>query len=327
MNVNRRTFTGGLILASGLGTRSAFAADKLLYLFPTLPNLPAFAPFQVAKAKGFLAAAGLDVTFQAAKGGVDGAKQVGAGNADLAGGIGDTSIILRPNGIPVRAVALLGGRPLHQLIVRKDSGIRTFADLKGKKLGVVSYQDTSFYNLLGVLASVGLDKNAAEIQAVGPTGITALMASGNLQAIVGAPEWAVTLENNGVAIDIFQIDGAFPAMAQAILTSDATIKNRPDLVRRFAGAILKGVEAIIADPQDAAATYLKEVGRPDSEQPSIAKILSFYAQKVYPAANGFALGQFDPARVGKVQDFYLANGLIEKATPVNELFTNQFVGG
>ena len=327
MDMNRRTFTGGLLAAGCLSTRPAFAADKLLYLFPTIPTLPAFAPFQVAKAKGFFAAENLDVTFQAAKGGVDGAKQVGAGNADLAGGIGDTSIILRPNGIPVRAVALLGGRALHQLIVRKDSGIRTFADLKGKKLGVVSYQDTSFYNLLGVLASGGLDKSAADIQAVGPTGITALMASGNLQAIVGAPEWAVTLENNAVEIETYQIDSAFPAMAQAILTSDATIKARPDLVRRFVSAVLKGVAAVAADPQDGAAAYLKEIGRPDSELPSIAKILNFYAQKVYPASNGIPLGRFDPARIAKVQEFYLANGLIEKTTPVADLFTNQFVGG
>ncbi|WP_244544371.1 MULTISPECIES: ABC transporter substrate-binding protein [unclassified Beijerinckia] len=325
--MDRRTFTGGLLLASCLGARPAFAADKLLYLFPTIPTLPAFAPFQVAKAKGFFAAENLDVTFQAAKGGVDGAKQVGAGNADLAGGIGDTPIILRPNGIPVRAVALLGGHALHQLIVRKDAGIRSFADLKGKQIGVVSYQDTSFYNLLGVLASVGLDKNSANIQAVGPTGITALMASGNLQAIVGAPEWAVTLENNAVAIETFQIDSAFPAMAQALLASDATIKARPDLVRRFVSAVLKGVAAVAANPQESAATYLKEIDRPDSELPSIAKILTFYAQKVYPAANGFPLGQFDPTRVAKVQDFYLANGLIEKATPVADLFTNQFVGG
>jgi len=30
-------------------------------------------------------------------------------------------------------------------------------------------------------------------------------------------------------------------------------------------------------------------------------------------------------RLSKLQDFYLAKGFIQKATPVNELYTNEFV--
>src|SRR3546814_1030743 len=52
----------------------------------------------VAQQRGYFKAEGLNVTFQIAKGGVDVAKQVGAGNAVVGGGIGDTSIIVRPNG-------------------------------------------------------------------------------------------------------------------------------------------------------------------------------------------------------------------------------------
>jgi NitT/TauT family transport system substrate-binding protein len=34
-----------------------------------------------------------------------------------------------------------------------------------------------------------------------------------------------------------------------------------------------------------------------------------------------------PARLAKLQDFYLAKGIIQKKSPVDELFTNQFVEG
>ena len=37
------------------------------------------------------------------------------------------------------------------------------------------------------------------------------------------------------------------------------------------------------------------------------------------------LGAVDPERVAKLQDFYLAKGIIQKKTPVDELYTNQFV--
>ena len=73
------------------------------------PSLPAFAPWIIAKEKGYYQAQDLDLTFIAAKGGVDVAKQIGAGNALVGGAIGDTPIIVRPNGIPVRTVAVLGG--------------------------------------------------------------------------------------------------------------------------------------------------------------------------------------------------------------------------
>ena len=59
------------------------AAEAVTYLFPAPPTLPAFGPIQLAKGKGYFANAGLDVNYAVARGGVDVAKQVGAGNAPL----------------------------------------------------------------------------------------------------------------------------------------------------------------------------------------------------------------------------------------------------
>ena len=49
----------------------------------------------------------------------------------------------------------------------------------------------------------------------------------------------------------------------------------------------------------------------------------YYAKLVYPGQK--ELGEIDPERVAKLQDFYLAKGIIQKKTPVEELYTNQFV--
>ena len=101
----------------------ASAAEKVNYLLPAPAFLPAFGPWMLAQARGYYAEEGLEVTFQTAKGGVDVAKQVGAGNAPIGGGIGDTPIIVRANGIPVKAVAVLGGRSLTQIVANAGSGI------------------------------------------------------------------------------------------------------------------------------------------------------------------------------------------------------------
>ncbi len=101
----------GLACAAGAAGAETKALRSVTYLLPAPPTLPpAFAPWMVAQQRGYYAAEGLEVKFITAKGGADVAKQVGAHNAPLGGGVGDTPIIVRPNGIPVKAVAVLGAR-------------------------------------------------------------------------------------------------------------------------------------------------------------------------------------------------------------------------
>ena len=109
--------------------------------------------------------------FAVGRGGVDVATQVGAGNAPLGGIVADGPIVVRQNGVPIKVVAVFGGKGFMQLVVREDSGINKPADLKGKTVTVMSYQDTTYYALLGLLASVGLSKDDVDIQSAGPTGV------------------------------------------------------------------------------------------------------------------------------------------------------------
>src|ERR1700691_4523838 len=173
-----------LLLAAGvaLAAGSANAAEKITYLLPAPAFLPAFGPWMLAKQRGYFEQEGLDVDFQAAQGGADAAKQVGAGNAVIGGAIGDTPIIVRANGVPVKSVALLGGGGLMQLVLHADSPIKGPDDLKGKTITVMAYQDTTYYALLGMLAKVGLTKNHLNAQAVGATNVWKLFVAGQSDA-------------------------------------------------------------------------------------------------------------------------------------------------
>src|SRR5690348_8422547 len=68
---------------------TARADEKITYLFPAPPILPAFGPIQLAKGKGYFSQAGLDVSYAVGRGGVDVAKEVGAGNVPLGGIVAD----------------------------------------------------------------------------------------------------------------------------------------------------------------------------------------------------------------------------------------------
>jgi NitT/TauT family transport system substrate-binding protein len=324
MKITRRVALGGLLATAVI--RPTFAAtEKVTYLFPAPAFLPAFMPFHIALKRGYYTKNNVDVTFKTGRGGADVAKQVGVGNADIGGGLGETTMIVRPNGLPVRAVAQLGSHSLFQLVTRKDSNIKSFGDLRGKKIGVIGYQDTGYYALLAVIGTANLKRSDLEIQAVGPAGVTQLMIAKSLDGIMAVPEWSLAIEGAGIALDYHPIESIFPAMAQAVVTSDKMIKERPAAVGGFVKAVMHAVKDCMADPAAAVKDYVAAVPQHAGKEAVMERILRRYVTEIYATTPASALGSFDPKRMKTVQDFYLTNKIIQSATPIDELYTNQFV--
>jgi NitT/TauT family transport system substrate-binding protein len=311
-----------LVLASPVST-PAFAAESITYLFPAPPILPAFGPIQLAKGKGYFSDVGLDVSFAVGRGGVDVAKQVGAGNAPIGGIVADAPIMVRGNGVPIKMVAVFGGKGFMQLVVREDSGIEKPADLKGKTITVMSFQDTTFYALLGLLASAGLTQDDVNIQAVGPTGVWEFVATGKSAGMAGVPDWIPPVQAAGVKVKVIPTDEYFPHMAQAIAVSDQVIKERPEMVQKFVTAALHGMKDIIDDPNKAAEDFVTFVPEWKGKEGAVKAAFNYYAKLVY--VGQAKLGEINVERLTTLQDFYLAKGIIQKKTPVEDLYTNQFI--
>lgn len=317
----------GLTLGAALlaRTRPARAAEAITYLFPAPDFLPAFAPFQLARARGYFAKAGLDVSFQVGKGGADVAKQVALDNVDLGGATVDTVLLVRANGLPVKSVALLGTGPLFQIVVRKAANVKSVKDLRGKRIGVFGFQDNGFYNLQGVLSQVGMTRDDVSIQAVGPAGLVQLMISGDLDAVSAVPETTAAIEAAGVAVDIYAITDFFPGMAQVIVASENTIRKRPEQIRGFVGAVLTAVKDIEADPDGMSRIYAQAVPQHIGKEPMVADIMRRYAKVVYRSADAKPFGAVDPGKVQAMSDFYVKAGILPKPEPVAATYTNDLL--
>ena len=314
---------GGIALGVLGAAPQARADETITYLFPAPPLLPAFGPIRLAQGKGYFQQAGLTVNFATGRGGVDVAKQVGAGNVPLGGIVADAPIVVRQNGVPVKIVCLFGGKGFMQLVVRADSGIEKPADLKGKTITVMSFQDTTFYALLGLLASAGLTKDDVDIQSAGPVGVWQMVATGKSVGMAGVPDWIPPIEAAGVAVKVLPTDEFFPHMAQAVAASDQIIKDKPDMVRAFVKAALHGMKDIMDDPDAAAKDFVKFVPEWTGKEGQVKEAFAYYDKLIYPGQK--ELGAVDPERMAKLQDFYLKAGIIEKKSPVDDLFTNQFI--
>ena len=85
-----------------------------------------------------------------------------AGSVDFASTAGLAAVLARANGSPVRTVYVASRPEWTALLVRKDSPIRSLAELKGRKVAATKGTDPYLF-LLRSLHSVGLDKNDLRI--------------------------------------------------------------------------------------------------------------------------------------------------------------------
>jgi len=314
---------GAAVSLAGPIAAVAQPLQEITYLLPAPGTLPAFGPWMLAQAKGYYKAEGLDVKFVSARGGVDVSKQIGAGNAVIGGAIGDTPIIVRAQGIPVKAVAVLGAGSLMQLVTHKEERIESPRELKGKTITVLSYTDTTYYALLGVLSKVGMTKNDVDIQAAGPAGVWQQFAARKASAMAAVPDWTVNAMDAGAQVDISPSDLYFKSMAQAIVSSDEMIQKNPQLIQKLVRATLKGMKDIMADPKAASIAYVAHVPVHKGKEASVQRVFELYNKYVY--ANQKVPGLIDESRLADLQKFYLSSGVVQTAVPTKDLFTNQFV--
>ena len=314
-----------LALVAALAALPAVAQplEEVNYLMPAPPTLPSFIPWALALQRGYYTKEGIKVTFQTVRGGVDVAVQVGAGNAPIGGGIGETTIITRAQGVPSKTVAVLGGGAFTQLVVHDVQGINGPKDLKGKTVNVLSYQDTSFYSLLGMLASAGLTKNDVDVQAAGPSGIWQQFAAGKAHAMATTINWGLDARNAGAKIRIIRSDTYFPSMAQAIIASDAMIQKRPELIRKLVRATVRGMEDIMREGAGVIPDYLAAAPAMKGKEAFLTENIALYIDYVYKGQK--VPGAMDRERLSRVQKFYVSQGIVAKESPLDDLYTNQFV--
>lgn len=326
-STRRRLVGSGLALAGvtsfpALGrAASSTPLETITYLLPAPKDAVTLAPFTLADSLGFYAARGLKVRFQVVPGGAKVGEALARGEGDLGGASGDTPILLRARGVPVKGVAVLGGHAFLTLMTdrrRKLSPTR----LSGAVLGVPSLNDVSFYALEAQIKALGLGPGAVTVQAAPPAELWKRLGEGDLDGMVGTVDWGVRAERAGVRLDYVNLDRFFPAMAQAVLASDAEIAQHPERVRGFVGATLQAVALIRRSPERAATAYLTATPTTDLSLAEVAETFRLLGRYVYGGQR--IAGRHDAATAMALQTRYLQRGLIEVARPDTDLFSDRF---
>ena len=248
--------------ASLLTAFSAQAADKITLQLKWVTQAQ-FAGYYVAEAKGFYDEVGLDVTIKPGGPDINPSQVIAGGGADVVVDWMPSALATREKGVPLVNIAQTFNKSGMMLTCRKDSGVATPADFKGKTLGVwfsgneypfLSWMDKLGYSTSGTNPDIKVLKQGFNVDPLlqkQAACISTMTYNEYWQVIeAGVPESDLIVfkyEDQGVAT---LEDGLY--VLESTLEDDAKVT---DLVK-FVRASMKGWKYAEENPEEAAQIVL-----------------------------------------------------------------------
>lgn len=213
--------------------------------------------FLVPVAKGYFKDAKLDVTVDAGNGSGGAVTRVASGTYDM--GFADLAALMEfhannpdaPNK-PVAVMMVYNNTPASVMALKK-SGIKTPADLAGKKLGAPVFDaGRRAFPIFQKANDIG----AVSWTAMDPPLRETMLVRGDVDAITGFTFTSLlNIEARGVkAADVVVMqypDHGVKLYGNAVIASPKLIKENPQAIRAFLAAFTKGAKDVIADPAKA----------------------------------------------------------------------------
>lgn len=202
-----------------------------------------FATLYVAADRGIFKKYGLDVDIEKVKSGTEAIAFLNKGSVDVGGIAIVTSLWNSWNrGLDIRIIAPGGREPMkgsttELLLSTKAKGIKTIADLKGKKIGAAGGPGSGAeYLIAKALERAHLTIRDVDLENIGNPDIPAALKSGSVDAALAAPPYSVQALKAGDAT-VLATDLTPGLMTVAFVGSGKFIKERPQAAERFVLAL------------------------------------------------------------------------------------------
>ena len=270
--------------------------------------------FLLPVAKGHFKAEKLDVTVDAGNGSGGAVTRVASGAYDI--GFADMAALMEfhannpdaPNK-PVAVMVVYNNTPAAVLVLKK-SGIKSLADLTGKKLGAPvfdagrrGYPILTRVNKLGAVTWISMDPPLRET----------MLLRGDVDAITGFSFTSLlNLEARGVkAADVVVFpyaENGVKLYGNVIIASPKFLKEKPEALKAFLRAFTKGAKEVLAKPDDAIAFVKERDGIINADLEKRRLRMAIDAVIASPDARAEGFGQLNAARLSlmasQVSDAY-----------------------
>lgn len=240
----------GLLAATGMSAMGMALPSFAQTLTPFTAITPFgfisdFAELLNAHSAGHFRAQGLQSTVLGGQGTGQAVTQLIAGQAKFtrASGLDIARAVYAANA-PLLVISTLYQGSNWYVISHKDKPIRSAAEMKGKRMGVVSVNGTTENFLDLMLTSSGVQPSETPREAVGnnPAAFQ-FIKQGRIDGFIAAFSVAIALREASEPFEFFNTDKYAPMPSQVYATTRDVAEKEPQLVVRF----LKGLKASVDD--------------------------------------------------------------------------------
>lgn len=229
-----------------------------------------YLPLTLAERLGYFKEQGLNVTINDFAGGAQSLQSLMGGSVDVVAGAYEHTIRMHAKGQDIRAVIELGRFPGIVLAVKKDKAatIKSFADLKGAKIGVTAPGSSTNMFVQHLMVKAGLKPDDAAFIRVG-AGATVIAAikRGEIDAVSNLDPAITKLQQDGDIVILadsrteegnLKLFGGNNPAGVIYLRNDFIAKN-PETTQRIVNAMYKAIKWLEkATPEEVAKAVPEE---------------------------------------------------------------------
>jgi len=248
----RRRMLQAAAAAALAASRAARAqgADAIAVMTP-FGFIGDFIDIMNASSGGHFRRQGLDARVLAGRGTAQATQQLATGSVQF---IRAASIDLMraagaPRPLPLVAIATLYQASTFRLISPAEKPVRSAAELRGRRVGVVSVGGSTEILLDLMLHQAGLNREEVPREVTGNSPATLQMArQGRMDCFIASSEVAAALERAHEKIESWSTDRYVPMPGQCYATTRDELSARPDRVLRFLRAMRGSVNELLVGP-------------------------------------------------------------------------------
>jgi ABC-type nitrate/sulfonate/bicarbonate transport system substrate-binding protein len=253
-------------IAIALGAARAASADDHVRVSNAAPASAFFTALYLGIDKGIFKKYQLDVEPIDIFGPAKSQEAMTAGSIDFELGSGSELVYVAKGTKELCVADIVGPPTLVDVVVRKDSPIKTVADLKGKTISIISVGSLTEWLARELSRRQGWGSDGIKVQAVGSAAAqSAMLQTGQVDASIIEISSARILADKGegrVLLSGREIAPNF--ITHAIFASKAMIDAKPDVVKRFLAAWFETQSYMKTHKTEAVAMIVKRLQIPDA---------------------------------------------------------------
>lgn len=324
-----RTSIGRLLAAGGVAAGLSLAAvGGAVAQTPITFQLNwvaggANAGFAAAVVEGFYKEVGLDVKVVEGNGSGNTAQLVASGRSQIAYADAVAVSQLIAKGAPMKVVSTIYQSNPNEVSALKKTGIKSIADLKGKKVGVPSGSSQTTMLPLFLKAN-NLTEADVNLINMPSTAMVPALLQGQVDAILGSMDaYQIQLEAQGAQLDNFMFaTHGVPTVSTSIFASDAFIKENPEVLKKFIAASLKGWAFALDNPAKAVKD-LKQVFPEMNEKLAAQELAAI--PPLFCTGGAKFLGKAEDAQWVKTQELLSEVKLLPAGQDPKSYYTNAYL--